>query len=161
MVANAKGRPWVERQTGISNISIELTLGITSFCLHRGFFFVLVDAASRDEVSAVSLEWVPPGRSDGVVGEAGDSDGYRPLSTACTRRTRGRSFLVHDRADRTLEFVRSLRANEKRFAACEYKLYAFIAADIVRPAVPTVPDAPSPVFPDRSVSASVEFPQFL
>jgi hypothetical protein len=39
LVVNVKGRPWVDRQAGISNISIELTLGITSLCLHRGLFF--------------------------------------------------------------------------------------------------------------------------
>jgi len=43
-----KSRPWVERQAGISNISITLTLGITTLCLLRGFSFALAQVATLD-----------------------------------------------------------------------------------------------------------------
>ena len=54
LVVDVKGRPWVERQAGISNIS--MTLGITSLCLHRGFFFAFTNVATLDELSTDSLE---------------------------------------------------------------------------------------------------------
>jgi len=69
LVVNVKGRPWVDRQAGISNISIELTLGITSLCLHRGFFFALMNAANEPSphlFGGAGLAWV---RGDGGVAD--------------------------------------------------------------------------------------------
>jgi len=56
LVVAEKSRPWVERQAGISNISIELTLGITSLCLLRGFFFALAKVATRDARFTAALK---------------------------------------------------------------------------------------------------------
>jgi hypothetical protein len=53
-------RPWVERQAGISNISSELTLGITSLCLLRGFFFALTRAAPPYRFFILATPGLPP-----------------------------------------------------------------------------------------------------
>ena len=68
LVVDVKGRPWVDRQAGISNISIELTLGITSLCLHRGFFFALTKVATLDGLPTDVVE----GASDGAADEGRD-----------------------------------------------------------------------------------------
>jgi hypothetical protein len=67
LVVDVKGRPWVDRQAGISNISIKLTLGITSHCLHRGFFFAPVTVATLDGLPTDVVE----GASDGAADEEG------------------------------------------------------------------------------------------
>ena len=56
LVVDVKGRPWVDRQAGISNISIRLTLGITSLCLHRGFFFAPTKVATRNGLSIDAMQ---------------------------------------------------------------------------------------------------------
>jgi len=69
LVVGVNGHPWVERQAGISNISIELILGITSLCLHRGFFFARVNAANEPWsrlFGGAGLAWV---RGDGGVAD--------------------------------------------------------------------------------------------
>jgi len=69
LIVDVKGRPWVDRQAGISNISIELTLGITSRCLHRGFFFARRNAANEPSphlFGGAGLAWV---RGDGGVAD--------------------------------------------------------------------------------------------
>jgi hypothetical protein len=64
-----KGRPWVDRQAGISNISIELTLGITSLCLRRGFFFARRNAANEPSPHLFGGAGLASVRGDGGVAD--------------------------------------------------------------------------------------------
>jgi hypothetical protein len=86
LVVDLHGRPWGARQAGISNISIELTLGITSLCLPRGFFLARLNAANEpwwrladdhkivreDLCSLLSAE-----HDIGIIGEAAHSLSFR------------------------------------------------------------------------------------
>jgi len=46
-----------------------LTLGITSLCLLRGFFFALANVATTDELFTDTLKWCRPRGAMGAVAE--------------------------------------------------------------------------------------------